>query len=106
MISTNFYSQLTVCPVCQGYGEEKMGARKPMPCKECGGVGVFFAQMEQTHIWSMPKFVDFVARNRIRLVKIILIILLISIILFAYYLFTQIRFGEIQLPKFYGPNSI
>lgn len=92
--------------MCQGYGEEKMGAKKSSSCKECGGVGVFFAQMEQSHIWGLPKFIDFGTRSRIVYVRVLLIVLILGFCFLGYYFVSQLDFNWLPIRKFYGPNPV
>ena len=98
MLSTQFYSQLTTCPVCKGWGTEKVPPLKSgPPCKECGGLGVFLAQSEQTYVWGLPTFIDFKKRKQIRILKIILFVSIIIFFAVVYYLISQITLPSFKL---------
>lgn len=106
MISTNFFSQLTICPVCQGYGEEKISAGKNGVCKECGGIGVFFAQIEQTCIWGLPKYVNFKDRTKIKYFIFVLLLISLAFLWLGFYFINWLNLSNFDLLKIYGSNPV
>lgn len=104
MLAPQFYSQLTVCPTCQGWGVEKTGKeQKKLPCKECGGIGIFLLQSEQTFIWGMPTFVNFDNRNKMQIVRIGVLVVCVILFFGLYYLITQI---DIKIPTIKLPEKL
>ena len=72
MISPKFYSQITVCPACSGWGDT---------CKECLGQGVSVVQSENIYIWDAPTYIDYGARTRVLIFKILAVVSVIFIVL-------------------------
>lgn len=60
MISSKFYSQITVCPTCHGIG---------LDCKECLGQAVSVTQSDTIYIWDAPTFIDYRGRTRVLIFK-------------------------------------
>ena len=71
MISSKFYSQTIVCPVCSGWGtEESLPTKSISVCKECLGQGVSVIQSDTIYVWNAPTFIDYKSRDRILILKI------------------------------------
>lgn len=101
MLSPQFYSQLTICPACLGFGIDKNHAKnKIVSCEECGGLGVYYQQSDQTFIWGLPCFIDFRKREKIKVFKIILFTISLIFLLLVVFLLSQI-----QIPKLGNPTG-
>jgi len=92
MLVSKLYSQLYVCPVCKGWGGDKASAKKRIVCKQCGGLGVFLMQQDQSYIWRIPNFIDFRARKLMFISRVAMMILGISFFI----VITFLIFGSIQ----------
>lgn len=76
MISPKFYSQISSCPYCQGWGLSKYSSLKTKDiCKECNGRGVFLSQAGNIYVWDAPFFVDYKSRERIKILKISVVLI-------------------------------
>lgn len=73
MISPKFYSQITVCPTCSGWGVD---------CKDCLGQGVSVVQSENIYIWDAPTFVDYKSRTQVLIMKVTVGIIIVLFIIF------------------------
>lgn len=87
MLAPSFYSQLTVCEVCHGYGMESFPPENFIPCRECGGLGVFLTQIDKTFVWGLPSFIEMGRRKRIKIIKIIILTITLGLFLFLYFYF-------------------
>lgn len=95
MISPKFYSQITVCPVCSGWGTlESPPKGKTAVCKECYGQGVSVVQSESVYVWNAPSFVDYASRTRLSVLKIsaalLVVLILIMFLFFVRYMLMQL----------------
>ena len=100
MLSPQFYSQIITCPLCKGWGTEKVPPKRgSLVCKECGGLGVFLAQSDQTFVWGMPAFIDFKIRNRVKVLKIVFLLFAIIIFILVYYFVSQIQIPRLNIPS-------
>jgi hypothetical protein len=85
MLSPKFYSQISVCSNCQGWGTKNFASHKDTdPCLECGGTGVFLSQPGYIYIWDAPTFVDYKSRRRALLFKIVAVILILTCLYIVY----------------------
>lgn len=90
MINSKFYAQTSRCPVCNGWGNvEKEGAEKREECTKCGGKGVFLAWTDNIFFFGAPTYVDFKVRNKVKTIKIVIIILSIMFLFLLVYVFGQ-----------------
>lgn len=95
MISSKFYSQITVCPVCSGWGTTDVPPKgQNTVCKECYGQGVSVTQSENIYIWNAPSFVDYNGRNRVLILKI-LAILFVAIIFIMFLLIIRMTLSRL-----------
>ena len=99
MLSPQFYSQITSCPSCKGWGTDSVPPKKGSnSCKECGGLGIFLAQSEQTFIWGIPNFIDYKKRVIINILRIAIIIAFLLLIFIAYYFVSKIQIPRLEFP--------
>lgn len=101
MLSPQFYSQVVTCPLCKGFGTEKVPPheKNSFPCKECGGLGVFLVQSEETFVWGMPAFIDFGTRKKIKILKIFFLVIAILLFILVYYFVSQIQVPRLNIPS-------
>lgn len=84
MISPKFYSQISVCQACKGWGtNSQSGSHKLTVCRECSGEGIAVFQSQKTYSWTAPDFMDYKGRQLQQLKKLFLILSpILGIILF------------------------
>lgn len=74
MISTKFYTQISVCQACRGWGTSEFPPINPgRVCAECSGEGVALFQSQKTYSWLAPAFIDYKSRSLIKYKKLFLI---------------------------------
>jgi hypothetical protein len=95
MISTKFYSQISVCNACKGWGTEKIPADNYKKlCPECSGEGLAIFRSDNTFLWDAPFFIDYRSRVRIKIAKLFLaatvLILVIGMVFIMFAFFNSI----------------
>ena len=95
MISTKFYSTISVCSACKGWGTEKVPADNYKKlCPECSGEGIALFRSDNTFLWDAPFFIDYQSRMRIKITKLVLLtailILIIGIVVLMIAFFNSI----------------
>jgi len=66
-------------------------------CKECGGLGVFLPQTDQTFMWGLPSFIDFKKRRKNGIMKVVLLTLMLVLITISYYLISRVVLPNFKL---------
>jgi|GEM_PF-6064356 len=98
MLSSQFYSQITTCPSCKGWGTNDVPPKSEQSCKECGGLGIFLVQTDQTFIWGLPTFINFKRRTTIIFLRIIFVFILLILFFVIYYFLSQIKIPKFEFP--------
>lgn len=64
-LQNNFLKKIVVCYKCQGTGYEGKSTNKT--CSECGGGGVYLDYDKQRYFFSLPLYVNFGYRSKIKI---------------------------------------
>ena len=81
MLSPKFYSQISVCQACHGWGTAEVPSLSSKSvCTECAGEGIAIFQSQKTYSWGAKTFVNFRERSMLVYKKIFLILIFFILI--------------------------
>lgn len=81
--------RFVVCDACFGIGLDR-SAKATQPCGACQGTGVILSLPNEDFAVGLPLFVDFAARARTRVFKILLALgLTLFLLTLIYFVFSQ-----------------
>jgi len=91
VINSKFYSQISKCPNCKGWGNLNSDAsQKGEICDKCNGKGVFLAWTDNIFFFGAPTFVDYKSRQKIMIFRIISLVIGLTIALAILFILNQI----------------